>query len=129
MRAELPCQRDHRGQLSTHEFEVEGVRFELTSLTVDDACAGVDLLTSAEGMAKMCKLAKMFAGVAKVSRTPDGKFEIGGAMVAMKPFLEDVFRGRLDLLLAFVEQAVKAEYGSFLARAGVEIPSFTTTKA
>lgn len=110
--------------MAAAEFEVEGVRFELTPLPVDDACAGVDLLAGDGGMAKMAKLARMFAGVCKVSRQPDGRFEIGGAMVPMKPFVEDVFRGRLDLLMGFVEQAVRSEYGSFLAKAGVELPSF-----
>lgn len=107
-------------------FEVEGVRFELTPLPVDDACVGMDLLT-AEGMTKISKLARMFATVTKISRTPAGAFEAGGSMVDLKPFVDDAFRGRLHLMVAFVERAVKVEYGDFLARAGVEIPAFTAT--
>ncbi len=105
-------------------FEIEGVHFELTSLPVDDACCGVDLLNSADGAAKMAKLARLFASVCKVSRTKDGNFSADGTMMAMKPFFEDLFRGRLDLLIEFVGKAVQAEYGNFLARAGVEIPEF-----
>lgn len=103
------------------DFEVHGIRFEQDPLPVDEACVGVDLLSSADGFAKMAKVARMFAKVCRVSRTPDGRFEVGGAMVKLEPFFNDVFQRRLDLMLAFAEAAVKTEYGDFLAKAGIEL--------
>jgi hypothetical protein len=35
-------------------------------------------------------------------------------MVALKPFLNDAFAGRIDLAAAFLFQAVEFEYGAFL---------------
>lgn len=107
------------------DYTIDGVTFAQDALSVDDACAGIDLLSHDGGMAKMGLLAKSFATVTKVSRTKDGRFDSSGDMVPMKAFVNDVFRGRLDLLVAFVERAVQVEYGAFLAKAGVQLPSFT----
>ncbi len=104
-------------------FEIEGIRFELKPLKVDDACSGMDLLTGDSTVAKMAKLLKLFAPVSRVSRSTDGTLVGGSLMVPLTTFQEEVFGGRLDLLIAFVEQAVQSEYGAFLAKAGVELPS------
>jgi hypothetical protein len=102
-------------------FDVEGIRFELRRLSVDDACVGVDALTGDGQMAKFSKLLKLFAPRCKVSRTADGSFEIGGAMVDLKAFTEDLFAGRLDLLTAFMSKAIDFEFGAFLATAEARV--------
>lgn len=109
--------------MSTHQFEIEGIRFEQQSLKVDDACAGMDLLTGDESMAKMGKLLKLFAPGCKVSRDTSGVFEGGNLMVPLATYANDVFGGRLDLLVRFCEAAVQNEYGAFLGKAGVALPS------
>ena len=99
-------------------FDVEGIRFELRRLSVDDACVGVDALSSEGGhYSKVARLLALFAPQCKVSRLPDGTFAIGGALVDMKSFTNDLFAGRLDLLAAFVERATEFEFGAFLATA------------
>jgi hypothetical protein len=35
----------------THDFEIEGIRFELSHLSVDDACAGLEVLAKIMGPA------------------------------------------------------------------------------
>lgn len=109
--------------MSTHLFEIEGIRFELRTLKVDDACSGMDLMNADDSMAKMSKLLKLFAPYCKVSRNGDGTFEGGALMVPLKDFADDLFGGRLDLLIRFNTEAVNLEYGSFLGKAGVALPS------
>jgi hypothetical protein len=101
-------------------FEVEGVQFELRRLNVDDTCAGLAMLTSGGGIGpgQFPALLKLFAPVAKVSRKPDGTFEAGGAMVDLKPFVNDVFAGEHLRMAAFIGKAVQIEYGNFIANAG-----------
>lgn len=102
-------------------FDVEGIRFELRRLSVDDACTGVDALTGDGQMSKFSKLLKLFAPRCKVSRNADGSFGIGGAMVDLKPFAEELFAGRLDLLTAFMSLAIDFEFGAFLATAAARV--------
>lgn len=100
-------------------FEVEGVTFELKRLNVDDTCAGLAMLTAEGGIgpAQFPALLKLFAPVAKVSRNPDGTFGTGGAMVDLKPFLNDCFSGEHLRMAAFIGKAVQIEYGNFIANA------------
>lgn len=139
----------------THEFEVEGIRFELSHLSVDDACAGLETLsnTLAPAFAKLqgiedtaerertlilavagqarnaAVLLKVFAPACKVSRSNDGMYAGGDRMVALKPFLNEAFEGRVDLVMAFLVEAVQFEYGAFLgALTGVRGATPTATK-
>ena len=105
---------------SSNTFEALGVTFEVRRLPVDEACAGLDLLQGEEGFKKFSALLKLFAPVARVSRQSNGTFATGGPMVDLKTFQQDCFAGRLDLLVAFIAGATNAEYGGFLARAGVD---------
>lgn len=122
-------------------FEIEGRTFELKHLDIDEACAGLEVLAKALGPAlgaaaldgtvneaglvtallgqasQVSVLLRKFAPAAKISRKPDGAFETGGAMVDLKPFLSDVFTGRVDLMIAFLAKAVEFEYGAFLGGA------------
>lgn len=131
-------------------FEVDGVTFEQRHLEVDAACEGLELLAQILGPAvegltdqnvdlgatlasalsrstKLAPLMRLFAGVCKVSRTPGGEYQTGGNMVELKPFAKDVFRGRLDLLMAFLVKCATFEYGRFLdgggALAGLMAPA------
>lgn len=122
-------------------FECDGVSFEQDHLDVDAACEGLELLAQILGPAvegltddkvdlgatlagalsrstKLAPLMRLFAGVCKVSRTSDGKYETGGNMVDLKPFAKTVFKGRLDLLMAFLVECAKFEYGRFLDGGG-----------
>ena len=124
----------------THEFEVEGIRFELSHLSVDDACHGLEVLSKTLGPAiqkladvaedeargrelvlalsaqasHAATLVKLFAPVCKVSRSNDGTYIDGERLVALKPFINDCFAGRVDLLMAFLFEAVQFEYAAFL---------------
>lgn len=98
-------------------FDVEGIRFEQRRLGVNAACEGADIFTAPGEMAKMAKFLRLFAPVCKVSRCADGAFAIGGNMVDLKTFANDVFEGRLEVLIAFVAKATEFEYGAFLALA------------
>lgn len=126
---------------SSTAFDLEGRSFELRHLDIDEACAGLEILAKAIGPAlsqaaldgavseasmvtallgqasQVSVLLRKFAPVAKVSRKPDGSFEAGGAMVELKPFLTDVFTGRVDLMIAFLAKAVEFEFGAFLGGA------------
>lgn len=122
------------------DFELEGQRFEVQRLKIDDACLGLEVLGRALGPAasavlglgsavdgeaakpdygailqalltqasQASALLKLFAKVSKFDRLGDGN------MVALTPFLEDVFGGRLDLMVAFLVRSAKAEFASFL---------------
>ncbi len=121
---------------SPTEFELEGRRFELKRLSPDDACQGLEVLGRALGPAAATVLAggppdyaailqalvtqagqlsvllKLFAPRAKFDRSSNG------VMIDLKPFTGEVFEGRLDLLIAFLVHAVRAEYASFLSGTG-----------
>lgn len=102
-------------------FEVEGIRFELRRLSVDDACEGVDILSAEEGMRKFARLLKLFSPVCKVSRSSDGTFEGAETMVPLKLFANDVFEDRLELLVGFMGKAIDFEFGRFLATARARV--------
>ncbi len=118
------------------EFELEGKRFEVRRLSPDDACLGLEVLGKAIGPAaaqilggraegeapdfgailqallsnasQLSVLLKLFA--------PRTKFERGGhGMVDLKSFTDELFAGRIDLLIAFLTHAVRAEYAFFFA--------------
>ena len=128
--------------MATHQFEIEGIRFELTNLSVDDSCAGLEVLAKALGPAidqlgaaaddpsasgraliksvlgnagQAAALLKTFAPRAKVSRSKDGGHAGGSLMVGLGPEANAVFAGRVDLLLAFLFEAVQFEYAAFLS--------------
>jgi hypothetical protein len=129
--------------MATHQFEIEGIRFELTNLSVDDSCAGLEVLAKALGPAidqlgaavaesdsaagrvlvksvlgnagQAAALLKTFAPRAKVSRSKDGTHAGGSLMVGLGPEANAVFAGRVDLLLAFLFEAVQFEYAAFLS--------------
>ena len=120
------------------EFELDGRRFEVKSLGIDESCAGLELFGRVAGPAiaaalldgqtnlgaviqaalsnasQLAKLLRMFAKHARYDRLQDGN------MVALTPFVDDVFAGRLELMLGFLAPCVKAEFGSFLAGDGLQ---------
>lgn len=118
---------------SPTEFELEGKRFEVKRLSVDDACQGLEVLGKALGPAAAQVLgggsldygAILQALVTQAGQlsvmlnlfAPRAKFDRGGngILVDLKPFLDEVFGGRVDLILAFLVHAVRAEYASFLS--------------
>lgn len=57
-------------------------------------------------------LLKLFTARAKFDR---GK---NGALVDLDPFVDEVFEGRLDVIVAFLFHAARAEYGGFLGGGG-----------
>jgi len=123
------------------DFELEGRRFEVKRLTPDDACLGLELLGTALGPALSTVLLTKASGdgeeldidfaallqslltqASKISAlvklfAPRSKFDRGGngVLVELKPFIGEVFEGRVDLMIAFLVHAVRAEYSSFLA--------------
>jgi hypothetical protein len=102
------------------EFEIEGRRFEISHLSLDESFAGLEKAQAVFGasgqipFAKVPELLRMFAKVCKVARAPDGSFVSGGAMVALDPFLKDVFVGNVGLSIKFLTKAIEHEYGAFL---------------
>lgn len=118
------------------EFELEGKRFEVKRLSPDDACLGLEVLGRALGPAaaavlgagapdygailqallvqasQAAVLLKLFAARAKFDRAGNG------TLIDLKPFLDEVFGGRVDLVIAFLVHAVRAEYACFLAGKG-----------
>ena len=104
-------------------IEVRGRSFEVGRLGIDDAFGGLEraqeFFTAPQPpFSKVPGLLRMFAKVAKVARTPDGKFEgalgAGGGFVDLMPFLDDVFRTEHGLAFDFVMQCVHQEFGDFL---------------
>jgi hypothetical protein len=123
--------------MASTEFELEGKRYEVRRLSPDDACLGLEVLGRAIGPAaaqilggraegeapdfgailqallsnasQLSVLLKLFA--------PRAKFDRGGngIMVEMKPFTDELFAGRLDLLIAFLTHTVRGEYAFFFA--------------
>lgn len=120
---------------ATSEFRIEGRRFEVARLAPEDACTGFEVLGRAVGPAAVVLLigdkpdvpALMQALVSNASKLstllglflPKSKFDRSnnGIFVDLKPFADEVFGGRLDVLIAFVVQAVRAEYATFLGGA------------
>jgi hypothetical protein len=124
---------------SPTEFELEGKRFEVKRLSPDNACLGLEVLGRALGPAaaqvlglgdgappdygailqalvtqasQLSRLLELFAPRAKFDRSGTG------SMIELKPFIDEVFGGRLDLLIAFLVHSVRAEYACFLAGSG-----------
>jgi hypothetical protein len=124
------------------EFELEGRRFEVKSLELDDSCMGLEVLGKALGPAALLAFgasaisadggadkeldygpllqalltqASQIAVLLKLF-APRSRFDRGGNgfMVELKPFVGEVFGGRVDLMVAFLVHAVRAEYGCFL---------------
>ena len=117
-------------------FELEGMRFEVRRLTPDGACRGLEVLGKALGPAAAAVLgggtpdyaAILQALVTQASQlsvlldlfAPRAKFDRGanGILVDLQPFTDEVFGGRVDLIIAFLVHAVRAEYASFLSGKG-----------
>jgi hypothetical protein len=115
------------------EFELEGKRFEVKRLSVDDACKGLEVLGKALGPAAAQVIgggspdygAILQALVTQAGQlsvllglfAPRAKFDRGsnGVMVELMTFTDEVFGGRIDLLIAFLVHSVRAEYASFLS--------------
>jgi len=134
--------------LTTSEFSIEGRRFEVRRLSPEDACLGVETLGKTLGPAAaefflggeidfanltpaqvtklviplianatgLAALLKLFAPVSKFDRAGNG------VLVELKPFIDEVFGGRLDVLLVFLVNAVRAEYAVFLGGGGALVP-------
>jgi hypothetical protein len=121
------------------QFECGGVAFDVGRLNLNDSCNGLELLAKVLGPAisqlqdnpasaltallgqasQIPKLIALFAPVAKVARNSEGTYGAGEgfAMVDVKPFVEQVFAGRLDLACAFLAECVRLEYSTFLSSA------------
>jgi hypothetical protein len=122
--------------MASTEFELEGRRFEVRRLSTDDACLGLEVLGRALGPAAAAVigsgdpdygliLQSLLTQASQLSKllalfAPRTKFDRGnnGALVDLKPFLDEVFGGRIDLIIAFLVHAVRAEYACFLAGKG-----------
>ena len=103
--------------------EIRGRTFDVERLGLDEAFNGLELAQEIFGSArppvsKVPALLKLFAKRAKVARTPDGRFDGAGAegapLVALQPFLDDVFKGEIGVAFDFVLKCVELEYGTFL---------------
>jgi len=132
----------------TSEFSIEGRRFEVRRLSPEDACLGVETLGKTLGPAAAefflgdeldfksltpAQLAKLIIPLIKNASglsallklfAPVSKFDRGGngILVDLKPFTDEVFGGRLDVLLVFLVNAVRAEYAVFLGGGGALVP-------
>ncbi len=124
-------------------FDLEGRRFEVQPLPPEDSCLGIEILGKALGPALMSSLSGVEAGMSveeigakldfsaivpalvgqasKLSALfklflPCSKFDRqrNGNLVELKLFTDEVFGGRVDLLIAFLVHAVRAEYTCFL---------------
>jgi hypothetical protein len=122
--------------MAATEFELEGKRFEVKRLSPDDACLGLEVLGRALGPAAAAVLGSgtpdygailqaLVTQASQLSRllalfAPRSKFDRSGSgtMIELKPFLDEVFGGRIDLLIAFLVHAVRAEYACFLGGSG-----------
>lgn len=125
------------------EFELEGRRFEVKALAPEDSCLGLEILGKALGPALLSTLSGVTADMsveeigARIDMTqlvaslvgqasqlsallrlflPRTKFDrqSNGNLVDLKLFTEEVFGGRIDVLIAFLVHAVRAEYTCFL---------------
>lgn len=125
--------------MTATEFDLDGTRFEVNSLGLDEACMGAELFGRVAGpgiaawldgrntgnvggvvqaalsnASQLPKLVRMFAKQAKFDRLKDGR------MVPLEPFVNDVFAGKLEFVVAFLLPCVRAEFGSFLVGDGLE---------
>jgi hypothetical protein len=133
---------------ATSEFTVDGRRFELRHLSPEDACLGVETLGKTLGPAavelfvgdgvdfknltpaQLARLAipliKNATGLSALLKlfAPVAKFDRGGngILVDLQPFTDEVFGGRLDVLLVFLVNAVRAEFAIFLGGGGALVP-------
>jgi hypothetical protein len=125
----------------TTSFDLDGRRFEVQSLPPEDSCLGLEILGKALGPAAFVAFANVTpdqspddiefdypkllgALVGQASQlaalfklfVPRTKYDRGrnGNLVDIKLFTDEVFGGRIDLLIAFLVQAVRAEYTCFL---------------
>jgi hypothetical protein len=102
------------------EFEIEGRRFDIAHLSLDESFAGLERAQAVFGaagqipFAKVPELLRMFSKVCKVARSPEGSFVAGGPFVALDPFLKDVFVGNVGLSIKFLTKCIEHEYGAFL---------------
>jgi len=125
------------------QFDLEGRRFEVQTLSPEDSCLGLEILGKALGPALMSSLSGVEPGmsveeigarlnfsaivpalVGQASQMsallklflPRSKFDRAGNgnLVELKLFTDEVFGGRVDLLIAFLVHAVRAEYTCFL---------------
>ena len=118
------------------QFECDGVAFDVGRLNLNDSCKGLELLTKVLGPAvnaasggqqaatiallgqagQIPAMLALFAPVAKVWRDAAGipGTVDCGTLVDLKPFVEQVFAGRLELACAFLAQCVRNEFGPFL---------------
>ncbi len=117
---------------SPTEFELEGKRFEVKRLGPDEACLSIELLGKAIGPAALALFSgeavdygKLFTALlsnaSQISALlklflPVSKFDRGGngIMIDLKPFVGEVFAGRVDLMVAFLVHAVRGEHTCFL---------------
>lgn len=112
-------------------FEVDGCTFEVKRLSVDDTCAGIEILSGLGDAAgaelivaalrqakRIPEMLRLFAKHTKASRFKDGRFETGGDMIPLEKFVEDCFAGRHVRMVGFLVQAVKGEYQDFFSGAG-----------
>jgi hypothetical protein len=125
------------------EFEIEGRRFQVKALAPEDSCLGLEILGKLLGPAmlsaltgvtaemtaeeigerlnvgslvaslvgqasQLAALLKLFAPVTQFDRANNGNW------VDVKLFTGELFGGRMDVLVAFLVQAVRAEYTCFL---------------
>lgn len=143
--------------MSATEFELEGIRFEVKRLSLEDTCASLEILgkvlgpvalevlsskgepgaedsgavvslrpamyaslitTFLSNASQIAVLTKLYAPYAKVNRQMNGTY-VGALMVELKPFLNDVFAGRIDLMVAFLVVVARAEHGCFLGGTNV----------
>jgi len=124
-------------------FDLEGRRFEVQALAPEDSCLGLEILGKALGPALASTLSGIEPGMsveeigAKLDLSaivpalvgqasqlsallrlflPRAKFDRAGNgnLVDLKLFTDEVFGGRIDLLIAFLVHAVRAEYTCFL---------------
>lgn len=114
------------------EFEIEGRRFEVKRLGPDEACLSIELLGKALGPAALALFSgdqvdtgKLFTALLSNASQisvllklflPVSKFDRGGngVMIDLKPFVGEVFAGRVDLMVAFLVHAVRGEHTCFL---------------
>lgn len=123
------------------EFEIEGTRFVVKRLDPEAACLSLEIVTKALGPAALAVFAAkdkaaedgadaadlahiftaLLSNASQISALfklflPGAKFDWkgNGTLVELKPFVGDVFGGRVDKMIAFCAHAVKGEHSCFL---------------
>lgn len=113
------------------EFEIDGRRFELETLSLDESfaqLANVRAVFEVTDLAKVPALLRAFAKVTKVARAPDGSFTSGGPMIALEHFVKDVFTHHQGLAMKFLGKCVEHEYGAFLEEMAAKVAEPAPTK-